>query len=426
MTNPSVDLDLHGELLPRFLRYVRIDTQSDEESPSYPSTEKQLVLLRLLAAELRELGLVDVSLDQHGYVTATLLSSLTPTDPQAGRIPVIGLLAHVDTSPSMSGTGVNPQIVRAYAGGDVQLPNDPSQTIRVAEYPALLACVGHDLITTDGTTLLGADDKAGVAEIVTAVGYLARHPEIPHGKIRVGFTPDEEVGRGTEHFDLAAFGADYAYTVDGGEAGEVEDETFSADTLWVTIKGHSVHPGYAKGKLVNGVKLAAELLGLLPRERLSPETTDGREGYLHPERIEGGVEETRIKFIVRDFSLEGLQAHEDLVRELVERVAAGEPRAAFSVEVEPSYRNMKAILDQHPPVVAYAEEAVRRAGLTPIRRAIRGGTDGARLSAAGLPTPNLFTGGHGFHSKQEWISLQQMGQAVETLVHLARIWCERA
>lgn len=414
--------ELISDLRARFLRYVQLDTQSAEDATTYPSTEKQLVLLRLLADELGALGLADVALDPLGYVTATLPSSL-PSD-RAGPVQTIGLLAHVDTSPSVSGADVRPRVIAGYQGDDIVLSADPSQVIRVADYPDLATCTGHDLIITDGTTLLGADDKAGVAEIVSALWYLTRHAEIPHGRIRVAFTPDEEVGRGTAHFDLAAFGADYAYTVDGGPVGEIEDETFCADSVRITIKGHNVHPGYAKGKMVNSLKVAADLLALLPRDRLSPETTEGREGYIHPDGVAGGVGETTIKFIVRDFTVAGLRAHEDLLRSLVAEVSAREPRCAIVIAVEESYRNMKLVLDRHPSVVAKAEQAIRRAGLSPIRRPIRGGTDGAHLSFAGLPTANLFTGGHGFHSKLEWISLQHMAKAVETIVYLVQGWAE--
>jgi tripeptide aminopeptidase len=405
-------------LLERFLRYVRLDTQSDPRSTSYPSTAKQLVLLRLLAAELRQLGAADVQLDTHGYVTATIPSTLPP----GASAPVIGFLAHVDTSPDLSGAGVTPLVWHGYAGGEITLPGDPSQVVSPAETPELLACVGHDLVTSDGRTLLGADDKAGVAEIMTAAAYLLDHPEIPHGPIRLAFTPDEEIGRGTDYFDVAAFGAVAAYTLDGSTAGSIEDETFHADSVTVEIHGRTVHPGYAKGLLVNSLKLAAAFLSRLPLDCLSPETTAEREGYVHPVGIEGNAERTRISLIVRDFDRAGLQASEDLLRQIAADVAAEAPRARIDVQVHEQYRNMHEILAGHPQIVARAEEAIRRAGLTPRREVIRGGTDGARLTFAGLPTPNLFAGGHNFHSKREWVSLQDMDRAVETIVQLAQLW----
>lgn len=427
MTLESLDIaqDIAREVEERFLRYVQIDTQSQDGVERYPSTEKQLVLLRLLADELRALGAAEVTMDEHGYVMATVSSTLPPNHPRAGQVPVIGFLAHVDTSPEVSGAGVKPQVWRNYQGGDIVLPGDPRQVIRPEETPELAQCTGHDIITSDGTTLLGADDKAGVAEIMTAVAYLLRHPEIPHGTIRVAFTPDEEVGRGVDFFDVARFGARYAYTMDGSTAGEVEDETFCADTAIVTFRGRAVHPGYAKGKMVNSIRLAGDFLARLPREGMSPETTEGREGYLHPYVLHGGVEQTVIRILVRDFTVEGLREKEDLLRRLAGEVAAQDPRAGVEVQIQESYRNMKYILDQHPQVVAYAEEAVRRAGLEPIRRPIRGGTDGARLCYMGLPTANLFAGGHNFHSQREWVSVQDMAKAVETIVHLAVIWAEK-
>ena len=408
------------ELLDRFLRYVRIDTQSDESSPTSPSTAKQLDLLRLLEAELREIGCVDVQLDQYGYLTATVPATLPP----GRRAPFVGFLAHVDTSPEVSGAGVQPIIWRNYRGGEIRLPGDPTQVLDPRESPALASCIGHDIITSDGTTLLGADDKAGVAEIVTAAAFLLAHPEIPHGVLRLAFTPDEEIGRGTDHFDIAAFGAEVAYTIDGSSAGTIEYETFNADSAVVEIHGHNVHAGYAKGKMVNSLKLAAELIARLPRDRLSPETTEGRQGYLHPHRIEGDVERTRISFLIRDFSREGLRAIEDLLQRLAAEVGSLEPRARITVEFRESYRNMGEILAGRMEIVHKAEEAMRRAGLSPRTEPIRGGTDGARLTFAGLPTPNLFAGGHEFHSTREWVSLQDMDRAVETIIQLARLWAE--
>jgi tripeptide aminopeptidase len=413
-------MDIKDNVLGRFLRYVQIDTQSDPESSSYPSTAKQLDLLQLLASELEDLGLSRVNMDEHGYVTGTLESNLS----KSKSVPTVGLLAHVDTSPDVSGADVRPQIVRNYQGGDIVLPGDKSQIIAAQDNPWLADCIGHEIVTSDGLTLLGADDKAGVAEIMTAVAYLAAHTEIKHGRVRVAFTPDEEVGRGTQYFDIKAFGADYAYTLDGSTPGEVENETFCADSVDVIVRGSNVHPGYAKGKMVNSIKVAAEIIARLPQDRLSPETTEGREGYVHPNVMQGTVEEARIKFIVRDYEESGLAEHEALIKTIADEVAARIPQASITMEVEKSYRNMRYVLDQHPKVMENAEEAIRRVGLKPVRTAIRGGTDGARLSEMGLPTPNLFAGGHNFHSKREWVSAQDMAKAVETIVELVQVWAE--
>lgn len=419
LSSPSARMN---DLLDRFLRYVRIDTQSAEGSSSYPSTAKQYDLLRPLEAELRSLGCHDVRLDAHGYLTATVPSTL----PAGSTASTIGFLAHVDTSPEITGTGVKPIVWRGYEGGDIQLPGDSAQVIAPNESPELLDCIGHDVITSDGTTLLGADDKAGVAEIVTAAAHLLAHPEIPHGVVRLAFTPDEEVGRGTDHFDVNQFGAEVAYTLDGSTAGTIEYETFNADAATVDIQGRNVHPGYAKGKMVNSLKLAADLIARLPADRLSPETTDGRQGYLHPLHIEGDTEFTRIRFIVRDFDREGLRAAEDLLRQIAADVVGQDARARIDVRTQESYRNMAEILSGRMEIIARAEEAIRRAGLTPRRELIRGGTDGARLTFAGLPTPNLFAGGHNFHSKREWVSLQDMDRAVETIVQLVQLWESRS
>jgi tripeptide aminopeptidase len=406
---------VEADVLERFLRYVRVDTQSDPASTTYPSTAKQRDLGELLAQELKGLGLADVAIDEHGYVFATVPGAAGPT---------VGLIAHVDTSPDESGADVDPQLVRGYDGGDLELPGDPRQVIRPSESTVLADKVGHDIVTTDGTTLLGADDKAGVAEIMAAVAYLARHPEIEHAPIRVGFTVDEEVGRGVEHFDIDAFGADFAYTLDGAEIGRIDDETFSASEVRVSIRGHSVHPGTSKGKMVNSIKLAARLLGRLPSDRLSPETTDDREGFVHPVRVAGGAAETLITFIVRDFDGEELRRHEQLLRDLAAELERDEPRAAVEVTVEDSYRNMKEFLEARPRVLDAADEATRRVGLDPERGSIRGGTDGAVLSARGLPTPNLFTGGQEYHSVREWISVQDMALSTATIVELVKLWAE--
>ncbi|HEV2124769.1 MAG TPA: peptidase T [Chloroflexota bacterium] len=416
--------ELASDVLERFLRYVRIDTQSRDGSQSYPSTAKQLHLSRLLVDELQALGVADAHVDQHGYVFGTLPATVRADLVPSGRVPTVGLIAHVDTSPDASGAGVQPRIVRKYDGGEIRFSGDEHQVLRPEESPALRSCMGHDIVTTDGTTLLGADDKAGVAEIMGAVAYLVRHPEVPHGPIRIAFTPDEEIGEGTKYFDLGEFGADVAYTVDGSTVGEIEDETFSASKVVVTIRGHNVHPGYAKGKLVNSIKLAARLLEQLPKDGLSPETTEGREGYVHPMGIEGSVEQTKLTFIVRDFETDRLAAHEELLQRLAGEIEGEEPRACVTVEVSRSYRNMKDYLKDHPRALDAAEIAVQRAGLVPKRAFIRGGTDGARLSERGLPTPNLFTGAHDYHSVREWISIQDMAAAAATLVHLVQVWAE--
>ena len=409
------------EVLDRFLRYVQCDTQSDERSTTYPSTEKQLVLLRALVDELRGIGLADASIDEHGYVMATV-----PANSAKAAVPTIGFIAHVDTSPEMSGAGVKPIVHREYEGRDLVLPDDPGAVLRLAENPALGEQIGHDVVTASGTTLLGADNKAGVAEIVTAAAYLVAHPEIPHGTIRIAFTPDEEVGRGTAYFDVARFGARFAYTVDGGSRGEVESESFSADAMTVTFHGFNTHPGYAKGRMINAIKIAADFLHRLPADRLSPETTDGHDGFVHPYVVQAGVESTSVKLLIRDFLTDGLREKELIVKRLAQEATAAHPGAWLETVVEESYRNMKEILDRHPEVVEYAREAVRRAGLEVRSRSIRGGTDGSRLSFMGLPTPNLFAGEQNFHSRLEWVSVHDMEKAVEVIVNLARIWEERS
>ena len=410
-----------SDVLSRFLRYVRYDTQSDEGSTTYPSTEKQLVLLRALVDELHGIGLADATIDEYGYVMATIAA--TTTKP---AVPTIGFIAHVDTSPEMSGAGVKPIVHRRYDGRDLVLPDDPGAVLRLSENQALREQMGHDIVTASGTTLLGADNKAGVAEILTAAAHLVAHPEIPHGTIRIAFTPDEEVGRGTAHFDVARFGARFAYTMDGGSRGEVEFESFSADAMTVTFHGFNTHPGYAKGRMINAIKIAADFVHSLPRESLSPETTDGHDGFVHPYVVRAAVERTSVKLLIRDFVTDGLREKTSLVKRLANEAVARYPGAWVETAVEESYRNMKEILDRHPEVIESAREAVRRAGLEVRSRSIRGGTDGSRLSFMGLPTPNLFAGEQNFHSRLEWVSVQDMEKAVETMVHLARIWEERS
>jgi tripeptide aminopeptidase len=404
----------------RFLRYVTIDTQSDPESPASPSTEKQKDLGRVLAAELRDMGVEDAHLDDYGYVYATIPANTTK------KVPVICFCSHMDTSPDCSGKNVKPQVINNYRGGDITLSGDTSQVIRFAEHPALKNQIGNDIITTDGTTLLGADNKAGVAEIMDAAHFFINNPDVKHGTIKILFTPDEEIGRGVDNVDLNKLGAEFGYTMDGESAGCVEDETFSADGATITINGVSAHPGYAKGKMEHAIKIAAAIVERLPREGCSPETTSGKQGFLHPIGIEGALEQATLSFIVRDFTEEGLKEKEILLETIVKDVMKDFPRSTYKFEVREQYRNMKQVIDRHPHILEYAIEAIRRAGLRPIRTAIRGGTDGSRLSFMGLPCPNIFAGEHAFHSRLEWVSRQDMEKAVQTIVHLAMIWEEKA
>lgn len=403
-------------LLDRFLRYVKIDTQADETSEAYPSTPGQLDLSRLLVEELREMGLADAEMTDKGIAYATLPATV----PHAA--PTIAWNSHVDTSPETSGRGVKPHVIENYAGGDIPLPGDPSQVIRVADSPELLQLIGKTIITTDGTTLLGADDKAGVAVIMEAVAHLAKNPDIPHGPIRALFTCDEEIGKGVDHVDLAKLNAACAYTLDGGGTGEVEWENFSADKAVVTIKGVNIHPSIGKGKLINAVRLAGMFLDRLPRSSLSPETTEGREGFLHPYVISGGVAETRIDILLRDFETDKLAERAEVLRQAGRTLVAEYPGASVAVAVRPQYRNMAEGMAKEPRAVPLAEAATRAAGLEPVSRPIRGGTDGARLTELGLPTPNLSTGEHNQHSPLEWTCLQEMQAACTVLVELAKLW----
>ncbi len=366
------------------------------------------------------MGIADAAIDEHGYVMATIPATTLKPD-----VPVIGFIAHVDTSPEMSGAGVKPLVHHNYDGGDLVLPDDPAAVLRVADLPYLGECLGHDIVTASGTTLLGADNKSGVAEIMTAAERLMTHPEIPHGDIRIAFTPDEEVGQGTRYFDVARFGARYAYTMDGGARGELEFESFSADAITITFRGFNTHPGYAKGDMVNAIKLAARFIERLPVDRLSPETTAGREGFVHPYVVEAAVDRTSVKLLVRDFNTAGLGEKEAWLQTLAADVVSGAPGAAFEAVVEESYRNMREVIDQHPLVVEHAREAITRAGLEVRERAIRGGTDGSRLSFMGLPTPNIFAGEQNFHSRVEWVSVQDMEKAVDVIVEVAKVWEEK-
>jgi tripeptide aminopeptidase len=404
----------------RFLRYVRIDTQSDPQSSSFPTTGKQKDLGKMLADELKKIGLKDAHMDEWGYVYATIPSNTTKD------VPVICFCAHVDTAPDCSGTNVKPIVHKNYQGQDIALPDDPTQVLRTSDYPYLLKQIGNDIITASGTTLLGSDDKAGVAIIMDMAHYLTTHPGIKHGTIKILFTPDEEVGKGTAKADLQKLAANYAYTLDGGDAGSLEDETFSADGVQLIIHGVIAHPGYAKGKMINAMKIAGHVLDALPKDRLSPESTEGKRGFIHPVRIDGIAEKCVIDFIIRDFETPGLKKKEDFLKTLIEETMRVHPNASFEYIVTEQYRNMKEVLNLHPQVVEYAKEAIQRSGLEVKTESIRGGTDGSRLSFMGLPCPNLFTGMQAIHSKLEHVSVQDMNKAVETVVRLTQVWEEKS
>jgi tripeptide aminopeptidase len=415
-TGTTLAAELAEDAAERLIRYAQIDTQSDEDSSEYPSTAKQLDLLRLLVDELKEIGLDDAAIDEHGYVTATLPATIEHD------VPAVAFFAHVDTAREASGANVKPQRVR-YDGGEIVL-GDSGQVIRPGESPELEHHVGHELITTDGTTLLGADDKAGIAEIMAAVSYLHAHPEIPHGPVKVAFNPDEEIGRGVVHFPVDTFGVVAAYTVDGSTAGEIQSETFSGAQVRMQIRGRAIHPGWAKGELVNAIKLASMIIEKLPKDERSPETTDERDGYLHPVLVNGNSSEVELRFIARDFENDLLDEHVAFLRGIADDVAATDPRCSIDVESRIQYRNMRDTLDKHPEILDHLEDAVRRVGLDPKRTAIRGGTDGSSLTEMGLPTPNIFTGGHDAHSEREWICIEDMGLAAATVVELAKRWAE--
>jgi len=416
-----VKTSLQTSVLERFLRYVTFDTQADPASSTVPTTAKQLVLLDALVEECRALGLADAKRDANGIVTATI-----PANTKKPNVPVIGLLAHVDTSPEMSGANVKPIVHRSYSGGDLVLPDDPSAVIRAGDNPDLAGKRGEDIVTASGTTLLGADDKSGVAVIMALAQYLKEQPHVPHGTIRLSFTPDEEVGRGVRRFDVKGFGAHCAYTLDGAALGTYEAETFSADACNVTFQGFNTHPGFATGKMVNSIKVAADFLNRLPKNGLAPETTSEREGFVHPNTFDATVDRTTVKFIIRDFVTAGLAEKEALLEKLAREAVADWPGSSVTVEVKQQYRNMREVLDKHPEVVAYAREAIARAGMEPQMTSIRGGTDGSILSEMGLPTPNLFTGQHNFHSRLEWITVQDLERSVETCLELVKLWEEKA
>ncbi len=411
-------------VLDRLLRYVKIDTQSQEDATTYPSTAKQFDLLNLLVKELKDLHVSDVSIDKHGYVLGTIPSNIPKGDTAYGKTPNLGLIAHVDTSPSASGANVKPQVL-AYNGGDIVLPGDPSVVIRESENPELKHNIGKKIVTTDGTTLLGADDKAGIAIIMTTIQTLMANPKLLHGNVKIAFTPDEEIGAGTKYFDLKSYGADVAYTVDGDTPGELNKETFSANSATITVHGRNIHPGTAKGIMVNSIKCMADIITRLPKN-MSPETTEGYEPYLHPHVIKGEEEKTTLNFLLRDFRTEGLDELKKILERIIAEVRPLHTKARIELTVNESYRNMKEGVEKDPRVLDCMWEAAKRAGLEPKWVPIRGGTDGSKLTAMGLPCPNIFTGGQNYHGKTEWASVWGMEKAVDTCVHLLQIWVERS
>ncbi len=415
-----MSLEIKHTVTDRFLKYVQIDTQSDASSKSYPSTEKQKNLGKLLVEELLAMGISDAHLDEHGLVYATIPSN---TDK---KVPVLCFCSHMDTAPDCSGKDVKPIIHKNYTGADIVLPDDHTQVIRLADHADLKNQIGHDIITASGTTLLGADNKAGVAEIMDAANFFMTHPEVKHGEIKILFTCDEEIGRGVDKVDLEKLGADFGYTVDGETLGYIEDETFSADSVTINITGVSVHPGFAKGKMEHAIKIASEIVARLPKDRLSPETTEKMEGFVHPTSISGMLEKATVKFIIRDFTDEKLAAHEAELKAIMEDVLKDYPNSTAEFIVNEQYRNMQKILVKNPEITNYALQAIERTGVKAVRNSIRGGTDGSRLSYMGLPCPNIFAGEHAFHSKHEWVSVQDMHKAVETIINICCIWEENA
>ncbi len=403
----------------RFVKYAKIDTQSDPTSSTCPSTEKQKNLGKVLVEELKQMGIKDAEMDEHGYIYATIESNTKK------MVPAICFCSHMDTSPDCSGTNVNPVIHKNYNGKDIVLPNDQSQVIKFIEHPALAAQIGNDIVTADGTTLLGADNKAGLAEIMDAANYLMQHPEVKHGKIRILFTPDEEIGRGADKVNIKKLDAEFGYTMDGETLGHVENETFSADGVSLKIKGFPTHPGFAKDKMQHAIKIAAQIVNKIPKDK-TPETTEKKQPFMHPVAINGGLEEVEIKFIIRDFDTVTLLALEEELRQITVEVLSHYDKCSYEFVVTQQYRNMKDVLNTCPQVVEYALEAIKRTGVEPVLSSIRGGTDGSRLSFMGLPCPNIYAGEHAFHSKQEWVSVSDMQKATETIVHLVSIWEEKA
>jgi tripeptide aminopeptidase len=412
-------------VLDKFLRYAKIDTQSKEDSDLFPSTENQWILSRLLVNELKELALDDVSIDDYCYVMATLKSNTPHNHPAFGKVPVVGFLAHVDTSPEVTAENVNPQIINNYMGGDIVLPGDQSVVIRETENPGLKLCKGHTLITTDGTTLLGSDDKSGIAAIMTMLQTLVNNPSILHGDIRICFTPDEEIGMGTKYLDIKKFAADFAYTIDGDLPGELNKETFNANTAIINVYGRDIHPGTAKNIMINSARVIADIIARMPRD-MAPETTEGYQPYLHPYTLEGSVSKSTVKILLRDFRTEGLDELKNILQKIINDVQPLHPKAKIELEIKEMYRNMREILEKTPEVLDNLWEATIRAGIEPYWKPIRGGTDGARLTAMGLPTPNIFTGGQNFHSRTEWLSVNFLQKTVETLINLVQIWVEKS
>jgi len=413
-------MNINHTVTERFIRYAKIDTQSDPNSLTCPSTEKQKDLAKVLVQEMLDMGITDAHMDENGYVYGTIQSNTHK------NVPVICFCSHMDTSPDCSGKNVNPQIHKNYDGKDIVLPNDTNQIIKTSDHLSLLKQIGNDIITADGTTLLGADNKAGVAEIMDAAHHLMTHPEIKHGTIKILFTPDEEIGRGADKADLKKLGADFAYTIDGEELGHLENETFSADGVTINIHGVITHPGFAKNKMESAIKIASEIVAALPNDSYSPESTEKKEPFIHPVSISGAVEEASIQFIIRAFEDEGLGLLENFLKKLTEEIIKNYPHSTFDFIVKEQYRNMRKILDKNPAIVNNALEAIRRAGVEPVLSSIRGGTDGSRFSYMGLPCPNIFAGEHAFHSKHEWVSVQDMQKAVLTIVNLCMIWEEKA
>lgn len=410
----------NSKLQERFIKYAQIDTQSDASSKSYPSTQKQKNLAKELVAELLQIGIVDAHMDVNGYVYGTIPANTSKT------VPVICFCSHMDTSPDCSGENVKPIIHKNYQGEDLVLPDDQTVVIKLNDHQDLKHQIGNDIITASGKTLLGADNKAGIAEIMEAASYLMQNPSVKHGEIKILFTPDEEIGRGVDKVDLKKLNAQFAYTIDGETLGSIEDETFSADGVQLIINGVSAHPGFAKGKMESAIKALADILSALPKDKLTPEATTAKEGFIHPVDIKGNAEQAEAHFIIRDFDDELLKAHTKNLENVVVEVMRAYPNSTYEIKVHEQYRNMKKILDQYPQIVSYGVEAIERAGVKPIKRSIRGGTDGSRLSFMGLPCPNIFAGEHAFHSKQEWVSVQDMEKAVQTIVNIACIWEEKA
>ena len=413
------------KVLDKLLRYVKIDTQADPKSDSTPSTKKQFDLANLLVKELKEMGVQDVSVNEKCYVYATIPSNIPDDDPKKGNVPAVGFVAHVDTSPDAPGKDVNPQIIENYQGGDIVLPNDKNQIIKMDESPGLKKAIGHKIVTIDGTTLLGSDDKSGCAAIMTAVERLQNDDSIKHGDIKIAFTPDEEIGRGADHFDVKGFGAKYAYTIDGEMPGEINKETFSANAATITTKGRDIHPGFAKGIMVNSIRAMAEIVEKMPKD-MAPETTDGKDPYIHPYILNATVEKSELQILFRDFETEGLDKQKQICQDIIDEVQKKYPDTEITMEVKEYYRNMLDELEKQPEGLDYLEEAAKRVGAEPYWEPIRGGTDGSRLTAMGLPTPNIFTGGNNFHAKTEWVSVDSLELTVDTIIELSKVWYEKS